>query len=82
MKRTVSVVLMSVGVLLVIAAVVVLLYGVGSGNSYRPDAKTLAALRATEVRSEGEVRYFGDAWMEKKEGSYVLHLKGSPYETG
>jgi tetratricopeptide (TPR) repeat protein len=27
-------------------------------------------------------RYFGEAWMEKREDLYILHLKGSPYEVG
>ncbi|TFG30755.1 MAG: tetratricopeptide repeat protein [Promethearchaeota archaeon] len=27
-------------------------------------------------------RYYGDAWMEKRAGNYILHLKGSPYEIG
>jgi len=54
MKRTVSVVLIAMGALLLTGAVVVSLYGVGSGNSYRPDAKTMKTLRATEVRFEGD----------------------------
>jgi tetratricopeptide (TPR) repeat protein len=82
MKRTVPIVLIAVGALVLTGAVVVAVYGVSSGNSHRPDAKTLGALRATKVRFEGEKRYFGDAWMEKRDGSYVLHLNGSPYATG
>ena len=38
--------------------------------------------KAGKVRIEGGKRYYKDAWMEKREGLYILHLKGTPYEIG
>jgi predicted choloylglycine hydrolase len=41
---------------------------------------------SSKNRSKLEIRdgkrYFGDAWMEKRDGLYIMHLKGSPYEVG
>jgi len=38
--------------------------------------------KAGKVRIEGGKRYYKDAWMEKRDGLYILHLKGTPYEVG
>jgi predicted choloylglycine hydrolase len=80
-----KIIVICIGILLAlacIAALAVSMYGVGSGNSYRPGSAAYSALKSAEVRVDGEKRIFGDAWMEKKDGFYVLHLKGTPYETG
>ena len=67
MKKVILITLIIVTALLLIGAVAVSMYGVGSGESYRPDAKTHEALKAMKVRQAGDRRYFGDAWMERKE---------------
>jgi hypothetical protein len=35
-----------------------------------------------KVRIEGGKKYYKDAWMEKRDNLYILHLKGTPYEVG
>jgi len=57
-------------------------YGVSSGDSYRPDKAVVEKLKNTELRVEGNKKYFGDAWMESRDGLNTVHLKGTPYEIG
>lgn len=82
MKRAILIASGVLASLLLIIALSLSLYGVGSGNSYRPDAKAMDALRETRLRFEGEKRYFGKAWMERRDGNHLLHLSGTPYEIG
>lgn len=68
--------------LLLLGVLAISMYGVSSGNAYRPDAKAMAGFNETRLRTEGNKKFFGKAWMEKKDGFYLLHLSGTPYETG
>ena len=82
MKKAILIVSGVIASLLLISVLAVSLYGVSSGNAYRPDTKAMDALRETKLRSEGTTRYFGKAWMEQRNGNYLLHLSGTPYEIG
>lgn len=53
-----------------------------NGEDYRPDDQIIAQLESTTVEEINEQRIFGDAYMENRDGNYVIHLVGSPYEMG
>lgn len=82
MKKAILIVSGVIASLLLISVLAVSLYGVSSGIAYRPDSTAMDALRETKLRSEGTKRYFGKAWMEQRNGNYLLHLSGTPYEIG
>jgi isopenicillin-N N-acyltransferase-like protein len=82
MKKIIVIAVIAVMALLLICVVTLSMYGIGSGNEYRPDQDTIVALRGMKVTAEGDRMVFGDARMEKSGGLYILHLKGSPYEIG
>lgn len=81
MKKT-FIILVALFMVLLTAIVAMSLYGIGSGDVYRPARKSRDALKRISVQTEGDRKVFGDAWMEKKNGLYLLHLKGSHYEIG
>lgn len=72
----------AVSAILLISIIAIMSYGIGSGDAYRPGKNIYQVLQAMQVKTDGNKKVFGDALMEKKDGLYLLHLKGSPYEIG
>jgi tetratricopeptide (TPR) repeat protein len=73
--------ILSVTVLLIIIAGFILVNAcsLGSGNRYRPKNN---GLTTQAFEQKGARQYLGTAWKERKEGTIMLHLEGSPYEMG
>ncbi len=42
----------------------------------------MSSIRNEKLRIEGNKKYFGNAWMEKRDDIYLMHLNGSPYDVG
>ena len=51
-------------------------------KKFEGDNRNLSKKNNEKIEIRDGKRYFGDAWMEKRGGLYVMHLKGSPYEIG
>ena len=74
LKEILPVRLMKTKNLIVIASIISLLV-LGCQETYQPITKLRVEKR------EGKV-YYGDAYLEKRDGITLVHLKGSPYEIG
>ncbi len=82
MKKTVFIILLAVPAVLLVAVILVSVYGVSSGAAYRPGKDVVKRLEGTKLMTENGKTFFGNAWMENRGGMSLLHLEGTPYETG
>jgi len=79
-------VLLIIGVIILVAVIGGIAYvkthTVSNGLDYMPEQEGIEGIAGLAVVTDGAVKRFGDAWVEKRGADYLLHLSGTPYVMG
>ncbi|MCX8125430.1 MAG: C45 family autoproteolytic acyltransferase/hydrolase [Spirochaetes bacterium] len=81
MKRMIIISLLAV-LLILSVVLIVKVKTISSGNEYKPSKEKFSELNKKKIILKGNRYYFGKAWKEYNNGSYIVCISGSPYEMG
>ncbi len=79
MKKVCMILLVTVLLIIISGFMLFTARTLGSGNRYRQES---TGINTQAFEQKGARQYLGTAWRERKEGTIMLHLEGSPYEMG